>query len=598
MISPWENVDYTVDYTLGRVTILNEALLNSGANINISLENNTAMSMMKKSFMGARVEHEINPDFLIGGTILHLSERAYTTKVNYNDEPLSNTIYGFDFNYQTESQLLTDLIDKLPLIETKQRSRISVYGEFAQFIQGINKEAGQTGTSYIDDFEGAKSTIDLRQWSMWSLASTPQHQHNLFPEAYSTMGLDYGKNRSKIAWYTIDHSVFYDRYGSLLPPNVSNDELSDHRVRQVLETEIFPNRDIQAGMSTNVSVLNLAYYPEERGPYNYDTDNVNPDGTFSNPEARWGGIMRAIESSDFNATNVEYIEFWMMDPFFEGQDQSNTGTLYFNLGDISEDILRDGRQSYENGLPITADVVNVDTTSWGRVPSLQALVDAFDSNTESRQYQDIGYDGLTNEDERSFFDNYLNILRSKLSAEAYAAVFDDPSSDDYHYFRGSDYDADPVYSSILQRYKNYNGNEGNSPSESQEVETYTTSNSTMPDVEDINNDNTLSESENYYQYEIEIDPMKMMKSGQNRISDIRTTTVTTLNGELKEIKWYQFRIPIREPDNDAPCGACGVKRIHNVFNGFFAHSAAVVFYNKSQLAVCFNKLYENLYERF
>lgn len=543
-----ENVDYTVDYTLGRVTILNEALLNSGANINISLENNTAMSMMKKSFMGARVEHEINPDFLIGGTILHLSERAYTTKVNYNDEPLSNTIYGFDFNYQTESQLLTDLIDKLPLVETKQRSRISVYGEFAQFIQGINKEAGQTGTSYIDDFEGAKSTIDLRQWSMWSLASTPQHQHNLFPEAYSTMGLDYGKNRSKIAWYTIDHSVFYDRYGSLLPPNVSNDELSDHRVRQVLETEIFPNRDIQAGMSTNVSVLNLAYYPEERGPYNYDTDNVNPDGTFSNPEARWGGIMRAIESSDFNATNVEYIEFWMMDPFFEGQDQSNTGTLYFNLGDISEDILRDGRQSYENGLPITADVVNVDTTSWGRVPSLQALVDAFDSNTESRQYQDIGYDGLTNEDERSFFDNYLNILRSKLSAEAYAAVFDDPSSDDYHYFRGSDYDADPVYSSILQRYKNYNGNEGNSPSESQEVETYTTSNSTMPDVEDINNDNTLSESENYYQYEIEIDPMKMMKSGQNRISDIRTTTVTTLNGELKEIKWYQFRIPIREPD--------------------------------------------------
>ena len=224
---------------------------------------------------------------------------------------------------------MTDLIDKLPLIETKQKSRISVYGEFAHFIQGINKETGQTGTSYIDDFEGAKSTIDLRQWSSWNLASTPQHQHNLFPEAFSTIGLDYGKNRSKLAWYTIDHSVFYDRYGSLLPPNISNDELSDHRVRQVLETEIFPNRDIQAGASTNVSVLNLAYYPDERGPYNYDTDNVNSDGTFSNPEDRWGGIMRAIESSDFNATNVEYIEFWMMDPFYEGQDQSNYHILIF-----------------------------------------------------------------------------------------------------------------------------------------------------------------------------------------------------------------------------------------------------------------------------
>ena len=543
-----ENVDYTVDYTLGRVTILNEALLNSGTNINISMENNTAISTMKKTFMGARVEHEINPDFLIGGTILHLTERAYTTKVNYNDEPLSNTIYGFDLNYQTESQLLTDLIDKLPFIETKQKSRISIYGEVAQFIQGINKENGQTGTSYIDDFEGSKSTIDLRQWSIWKLASTPQHQHTLFPEAYSTMGWDYGKNRSKLAWYTIDQSVFYERRSNILPSNITNDELSDHRVRQVLETEIFPNRDIQAGVSTNVSVLNLAYYPNIRGPYNYDTENVNFDGTFSNPEDRWGGIMRAIESSDFNATNVEYIEFWMMDPFFEGQDQSNVGKLYFNLGDISEDILRDGRKSYENGLPTTDVVTNVDTTSWGRVPSLQALVDAFDANPQSRQYQDIGYDGLSNTDEQSFFSNYLEILKEKLSADAYAEVFDDPSSDDYHYFRGSDYDSDSKYSSILERYKKYNGNEGNSPSEAQYTESYTTNNTTRPDVEDINNDNTLSESENYYQYEIDLDPNKMLRPGQNRISDIRTTTVTTINGENKEIKWYQFRIPIREPD--------------------------------------------------
>ena len=543
-----ENVDYTVDYTLGRVTILNEALLNSGSNINISLENNTAMSTMKKSFMGARVEHEINPDFLIGGTILHLSERAYTTKVNYNDEPLSNTIYGFDFNYQTESQLLTDLIDKLPFIETKQKSRISIYGEFAQFIQGINKENGQTGTSYIDDFEGTKSTIDLRQWTTWNLASTPQYQHNLFPEAYSTMGLDYGKNRSKLAWYCIDQSVFYNRDTRIMPPNVTNDELSDHRVRQVLETEIFPNKDVQAGVSTNVTTLNLAYYPTLRGPYNYDTENINSDGTFSNPEDRWGGIMRAIESSDFNATNVEYIEFWMMDPFFEGQDQTNTGKLYFNLGDISEDILRDGRKSYENGLPTSSEIINVDTTKWGRVPSLQALVDAFDSNPDSRQYQDVGYDGLSDDDERSFFKNYLNILQSKLSSEAYAAVYNDPSSDNYHYFRGSDYDSNPKYSSILERYKEYNGNEGNSPSESQYTEDYKTNYTTLPDVEDINNDNTLSESENYYQYEIDLDPNKMLKAGQNRISDIRTATVTTINGDIKEIKWYQFRIPIREPD--------------------------------------------------
>ena len=541
-----ENVDYTVDYTLGRVTILNEALLNSGTTINVSLENNTAVSTIRKTFLGARVEHEINPTFIVGGTVLHLSERAYTTKVNYNDEPISNTIYGFDINYQTDSQWLTDVLDKLPLYEAKTKSRITVSGEFARFIQDINKKGGQTGTSYIDDFEGAKSKIDLHQWNFWHLASTPQNQSNLFPEG-GVVGLDNGKNRAKLAWYTIDQSVFYDRYGNLLPSNINNDELSDHRVRQVLISEIYPNRDIQAGTSTNMSVLNLAYYPKNRGPYNYDTDNVNPDGTFVNPEDRWGGIMRAIESSDFNSTNVEYIEFWMMDPFFEGQDQSNTGQLYFNLGDVSEDILRDGRKAYEHGLPTTATVENVDTTVWGRVPSLQALVDAFNSDPNSRQYQDIGYDGLNDNDERSFFASFINTMRSKLNTQALAQLYEDPSSDNYHYFRGSDYDNDPVYSSILERYKKYNGNEGNSPSETQYTEDYTTNNSTLPDQEDINGDNTLSESENYYQYVVELDPAKLRTSGQNFISDIRETHVQTANGETKAIKWYQFRIPVREP---------------------------------------------------
>ncbi len=541
-----ENVDYTVDYTLGRVTILNEALLNSGTTINVSLENNTALSTIRKTFLGARVEHEINPTFIIGGTVLHLRERAYTTKVNYSDEPISNTIYGADLNYQTQSQWLTDMLDKLPLYETNAVSRVIVSAEVARFIQGINKDSKQTGTSYIDDFEGAKSTIDMRQWNFWHLASTPQNQSNLFPEGGS-VGLENGKNRAKLAWYTIDQSVFYDRYGNLLPANINNEELSDNRVRQVLLTEVYPNKDIQAGTSTNMSVLNLAYYPNERGPYNYDTQNVNEDGTFDNPEDRWGGIMRAIESSDFNSTNVEYIEFWMMDPFCEEQDPTNIGQLYFNLGDVSEDILRDGRKAYEHGLPTTATVENVDTTVWGRVPSLQALVDAFNTDPNSRQYQDIGYDGISDDDERSFHSDFLNVMRTKLNMSAYDRLSTDPSSDNYHYFRGSDYDSDPLYSSILERYKKYNGNEGNSPSETQYTEDYTTNNSTLPDQEDINKDNTLSESENYYQYVIELDPMKMQVSGQNFISDIRTATVQVANGTTKRVKWYQFRIPVREP---------------------------------------------------
>ena len=552
-----ENVDYTVDYTLGRVSIINEGILNSGTPINISLESNSGFSAMRKTFLGSRVEHEFNPDFRLGGTVLYLGERSYTQKINYGEEAIANTIYGFDLSYHTDARWLTNFIDWLPGISTKANSRINFDGEFARFIPGLSHSVSERGTSYIDDFEGAKSTIDLRLYSTWHLASTPQNQTDLFPEAAANTGLAYGMNRAKLAWYTIDHAVFYDRSGTMRPKNITNDELSRHSVRQVLETEIFPTKDIEAGTPTNISVLNLAYYPEERGPYNYDvlpgpySSGIDDDGNLLNPQERWAGITRRMETTDFEATNIEYIEFWLMDPFADEEFQNNPGKLYINLGDISEDVLRDGRKFYENGLPESETVVNVDTTIWGRVPTMQDLVGTFSTSPEAREFQDVGFDGLRDADERSFFEaNYLSAIRDYFgeSSLAYQSAYNDPSSDDYHYFRSTEWNDDDVHSSILERYRNYNGNEGNSPSETQRVESYTTSNTTLPDGEDINSDNTLSESERYYQYEITLDPTQMVV-GKNHIADIyEARQIALANGEKADVKWYQFRIPIKQPD--------------------------------------------------
>ena len=552
-----ENVDYTVDYTLGRVTILNEGILNSGTPINIALEANSGFSAIKKTFLGARVEHEFNRDFHLGGTVLYLGEKSYTQKINYGEEAIANTIYGADVSYNTEARWLTTLIDALPGIETKAPSRIRVDAEFAHFIPGLSKSAAEPNTSYIDDFEGAKSTIDLRLPTLWNLASTPQNQTDLFPEAAAGTGLAYGKNRARLSWYVIDNSIFYDRNYNYRPANITNDELSKHSVRQVLETELFPTKDIAAGTQTNMSVLNLSYYPDEPGAYNYDVDptpysaGMNEEGKLNDPKSRWGGIMRKMESTDFEATNIEYIEFWLMDPFAEETFADNPGKLYINLGDVSEDILRDGRKFYENGMPTSERVENVDTTIWGRVPIMQDLVSSFSNASEARQYQDIGYDGLRDVDERSFFgETYLDRIRERFgeNSVAYDKAYNDPSSDNYHYFRSTEWDHDEIHSSLLERYKYFAGPEGNSPSDIQQTENYTTSNSTVPNAEDINNDNTLSESERYYQYEIDLDPAKMIV-GENHIADIlQSSGVSLPNGQISGVTWYQFRIPIRQPD--------------------------------------------------
>jgi len=551
-----ENVDYTVDYTLGRVRIINEGLLNSGTPINISMESNQMFNIQTKRLIGAHLDYKLNKDFMVGATILNLNERPLTQKVNYGDEPMSNTIWGFNLSYRTQSRLITRLVDALPFIATKAPSTVAVDAEFADFIPGHSKAIGQSGTTYIDDFEGAQSTIDLKNIGTWYLASTPQMQTGtgMFPEAADSTRA-YGFNRAKLAWYIID-PLFYDKNTSLVPPNVTVQDLSDNYVRQVWETEVFPNKQPLNGVPVNLAVFNLAYYPSEKGPYNYDvlpsafSRGLNADGTLAAPESRWGGIMRKVETSDFDAANVQYIEFWMMDPF-TGADSTNSGDLYFNLGDVSEDILKDGRKSYENGLPTSSVVTNVDTTIWGRVPRLQALVDAFDNDPASRPYQDVGYDGLSDADERTFFDAaYISKVKNAFGpqSQAYRNASNDPSADDYHYFRGTDYDNDSKYSSVLERYKMFNGPDGNSPTQSQSPETYPTLATTIPNVEDINKDNTLSESERYYQYVVHLN-RGQMRTGMNHINNVYyATNIPLADGQRGSVKWYQFKIPIRTPD--------------------------------------------------
>ncbi|NWJ52372.1 MAG: cell surface protein SprA [Bacteroidetes bacterium] len=553
-----ENIDYTVDYTLGRVRIINEGILNSGTPINISMENNAMFNVQTQTLLGARIDHRVNKDFNIGATIMNLSEKPLTPKTNFGNEPISNTIWGADFNYQHESRFLTRLVDKLPFISTKAPSKITMSGEFAQFLPGHSRTVGKAGTSYIDDFEGSKSTVDLKNPASWFLASTPQGQvqPDMFPEAAPGTGLRYGFNRALLSWYIID-PLFYDRRSSIRPRNIDRDELSRNSVRAVSEQEVFPNTDPPNNQPVNLPILNMAYYPSERGPYNFDVEGVaglsagiGSDGKLRYPETRWGGIMRKVETSDFDAANVEYIEFWMMDPFSENPNHKG-GQIYLNLGDVSEDLLRDGRKGFENGLPATQDVINVDTTIWGRVPKIQALVQTFDNNVTARKYQDVGYDGLSDTDERTFFKGtYLDKI-SRLfgtTSEAYLSAEKDPANDDYHYFRGSDYDNDPNFGTISARYKRYTGAEANSPASEQSNELYSTQATNYPNTEDIDHDNTLNETERYFQYKIDLQP-NHMNVGENYIADKRVASGIPLeNGKVGEVTWYQFKIPIHSPD--------------------------------------------------
>lgn len=547
-----EGQDYTVDYNVGVVTIINDALMNSGQQIKVDFENNALFGFQKRSLMAARLDYRVSDKFHIGGTVMNMAERPFSQKVNIGDDPINNTILGLDFKYGTDLPFLTKALDALPIYDTKEMSNIMVQGEVAHLIPGHNKYVGKkdAATVYLDDFEGSSSAIDLKgSPQVWRLASTPRGATDksgrvLFPEAELNKDLRYDNNRAKLAWFNIDVSLLDNK--NLSPSEVydNKEQKANHFVRTVYRNELYPNN--QEPLANQLFTLDLAYYPEERGPYNYETDagapgfskGLRPDGRLIDPKTRWGGMMRGIETNNFETSNVEYIEFWMMDPFIY-DDNHRGGKMYINLGTVSEDILKDSKMLYENGL--SADASLVDSTVWGVVPKTQPITNTFSNDANLRTIQDAGFDGLNDAGEQSKFAPFINNLNIDQAAKD--KIVADPSQDNFLHYLAEEYAGE---ANIIQRYKNYNNPQGNSPVLSGSVSNAGTNN---PDIEDLNRDNSLNENEAYYQYIIDVFPGMTTENNPYIVSVLEKDGFKIYDNDLPAYKWYQFRIPVKEFDS-------------------------------------------------
>ncbi|MGN6435438.1 MAG: cell surface protein SprA [Agriterribacter sp.] len=550
-----EGIDYEINYSLGTVRILNQAILSSGVPVDVQFENQAAFGLQQRNYMGLRLDYLANENLSIGATAVRLSERPYFTKMGYGEDPIRNTMLGVDFNYRNEVPRLNRWLDKLPFYSPNGTSSITAFGEAAKIIPGHAPQIGKgkDGLIYIDDFEGTRASIDLRfPLISWALASTPQgatdrNGNVLFPEATQYNDLNYGKNRAKLAWYNIE-PILQESRNSSNPLQGNVEELSDPRVRAVSQAEIFPLRTPDFGQNQLVT-FDLAYYPRERGPYNYDATGLEGSGRLTNPTQRWGGMMRSIDQTDFETNNVEFIEFWILDPYIKNEN-STGGQLYFNLGNVSEDVLKDGKRAYENGLPTPTIPAQTDNSIWGTVPVNPIQVTpSFSNDPADRPFQDVGFDGLGDDDERSTRQQYLQNLQTTFGAgsQAYQNALSDPSTDNFRYYRDAEYDK--VGAGILARYKNFNSPQGNSPVSTASAE-FSSAATLYPDAEDLNKDNTLNENEEYFQYRIEVKPKTHpdMQIGSNFIVDKKEVNVQLANGAKENQTWYQFRVPISSYD--------------------------------------------------
>jgi len=559
-----EGVDFEIDYNIGRLKILNDAILNSGVPVNVSYEDNTLFGFQTKSMFGLRADYQVDKNFAIGATVLKLFERPFTPKVNIGDDPINNTIYGLDFTINREAPWITSLVDALPFTSTSQPSTVSVTAEAAALKPGHARAINQNkldkgGVVYIDDFEGAANSFDLRQpANQWFIASVPQNDaennNSLFPESSLINDLRSGSNRALINWYRIDQisrrqADERNPYTSLIP-----------------QQEVFPNLQLTPDQLPNIQTLDLAYYPNERGPYNFDIPSGYPGFTrgvtflgekmvLRDPETRWGGIMRALTNNDFQAANIEFLEFWLLSPFLNPEDPLSAnpdvgglqGELYINLGNVSEDILRDSRKFFENGLPGPANPDRrVDRTTWSVVPVAQQITRAFDNDETTRILQDVGLDGMDNDLEKDHFNDYLTQLK-QVNPVVAQQIEKDPANDDYKYYNDDDFPSD---AGVFDRYKKYNNTQGNSQPNAGGTQVSSATN--IPDAEDLNRDNTLNETEAYFQYRI---PLRSNPLNPREIDVNRTPFITDrIESEDGRRVWYRFRVPLNGPDKVAVGG--------------------------------------------
>ena len=532
-----EGIDYIVDYGSGTVRIINPGILSSNIPVNVSYENNLGFGFQERGFRAMRIDYLASKNFNVGLSTSRLNERPFFTKTNFGADPIKNSMYGFDFNYKKDLPALTRLLDKLPFYSTKAKSSIIAYGEAAILKPGHAQQIGKgaAGLIYIDDFEATRTNIDLRfPFNAWTLASTPLDR---FPEGALVDSIDYNKNRARLSWYTIEPNL-QDRNSANNPLANNTASLSDPRIRQVFTNELFPQRTTNI-TDVQLPTFDLSYYPKDRGPYNYNFKDLDASGRIKNPSDKWGGIMRALDQTDFETGIIEYVEFWVQDPFI--RSAATKGKLYLNLGNVSEDILKDGRRFYENGMPTPTIPASIDSSTWGRVPVNPIQVtNAFSNNPEDRKFQDLGFDGLADEDERAKKAYLINQIANSTIAQQFIK---DPSADNYVWYRDASYDA--ADANILTRYKFFNNPQGNSALAGNSQ--FSSAATLLPDNEDLNRDNTLNETEAYFEYEIDL--QKNRVSASNYVTDSKTVNVTLADGSKSSENWYLFRVPIKSFTN-------------------------------------------------
>ncbi|MCH8548706.1 MAG: cell surface protein SprA [Balneolaceae bacterium] len=564
-----ENVDYQVDYSFGSITILNDRYTAPGQDIRIEYENQALTSIEQKTFTGIRAEYEFTRDIRMGGTFFRFNERPLDDKIRIGDEPISNSVFGFDATARFDTPFVTRALDWLPILQTRENSEFSFSGEVAQLRPGVSETRAvrrairnnqlfpdeEEGLSFIDDFEGADVKVNLLNATRWHIAAAPaavpgyEPDEAIFeeedfpgqPVSNQQSRLDRSDLRGKFSWYTIPRNI------TSILDNVEFTPESE----PVQVNDVFPGRETQNPQEEIINTLDVHFDPTSRGQYNY---NMNLRELLEEePERTWGGMTAVIPSGqeDFTQNNIEYLEFWVQ-PVLPGGElpsaasvEDYDGKIYIDIGLVSEDVIPNSKLNTEDGLALNPDNLILDSQANPRsaLPANPPPPEGQFSN-EDRDLEDVGLDGLPNSngvnglDEQTVFAEFVEEMRLQWGEQSpvFQQIQEDPSNDDYVFYGESQVQDLPLH----ERFHRMLGfPDGNTPLDQSERRASTN----RPDTEGLVNPSTVNLTNSYFQYEVELNPADQ---SQLEIGAPGTYIIDRVPGTRQQDRWYQVRIPLDE----------------------------------------------------
>lgn len=284
--------DYEVNYELGQIELLSERALDPNKEIKVTFECEPLFEIDNKLLLGARAElplerYGFGTGSLFGVTALYKSQSTTAETPTLGNEPFNSFLWGMNLRLQDTVQALTDLVNKIPGINTQAASSWQFEAEFAASRHNAN--TSDDAEALVEDFESTANglTYPLSRLS-WYPASPPggvaSNAATYIPEQ------DY-RHQGEFIWHSNNTELYKYIY-----PNVGNSDV-DNQHLTVLKMTLRANDNL-AGKS-------------------------------------WGGVMRPNSNYYQDLSDMKYIEVVA---------RGNVGSLYLDLGLLSEDISVSGME--------------------------------------------------------------------------------------------------------------------------------------------------------------------------------------------------------------------------------------------------------------